>query len=147
MLYYGYRYYKPSTGTWPNRDPIKEAGFNLMTRIDRSQQLDAISLSLLNETLLSSPFLLSEGFNPNNISSSLSPFYESQLSGVSLTIYSKGARPVKLIPDDFHVNPLYAFVDNNAISNLIRSVCRAVWGVAFAMYILPILATVFTIYK
>ena len=116
LLYYGYRYYKPSTGTWPSRDPIKEAGFNLMTRIDRSQQLDAISLSLLNETLLSSPFLLSEGFNPNNISSSLSPFYESQLSGVSLTIYSKGARPVKLIPDDFHVNPLYAFVDNNAIS-------------------------------
>jgi RHS repeat-associated protein len=26
MLYYGYRYYKPSTGTWPNRDPIGEKG-------------------------------------------------------------------------------------------------------------------------
>jgi RHS repeat-associated protein len=26
LLYYGYRYYKPSTGTWPNRDPIGEKG-------------------------------------------------------------------------------------------------------------------------
>jgi RHS repeat-associated protein len=26
LLYYGYRYYKPSTGTWPNRDPIQERG-------------------------------------------------------------------------------------------------------------------------
>ena len=26
LLYYGYRYYKPSTGTWPNRDPIGENG-------------------------------------------------------------------------------------------------------------------------
>ena len=26
LLYYGYRYYKPSTGTWPNRDPLGEPG-------------------------------------------------------------------------------------------------------------------------
>ena len=26
LLYYGYRYYKPSTGTWVNRDPINERG-------------------------------------------------------------------------------------------------------------------------
>jgi len=26
LLYYGYRYYKPSTGTWPNRDPLGEQG-------------------------------------------------------------------------------------------------------------------------
>jgi RHS repeat-associated protein len=26
LLYYGYRYYKLSTGTWPNRDPIGELG-------------------------------------------------------------------------------------------------------------------------
>ena len=26
LLYYGYRYYKPSTGTWQNRDPIEEQG-------------------------------------------------------------------------------------------------------------------------
>jgi len=26
LLYYGYRYYKPSTGTWPNRDPLWESG-------------------------------------------------------------------------------------------------------------------------
>jgi len=31
LLYYGYRYYKPSTGTWLSRDPINEYGFYLMT--------------------------------------------------------------------------------------------------------------------
>jgi len=31
LLYYGYRYYKPSTGTWPNRDPLGESGFRLVT--------------------------------------------------------------------------------------------------------------------
>ncbi len=31
LLYYGYRYYKPSTGTWPNRDPMGELGFTLIT--------------------------------------------------------------------------------------------------------------------
>jgi RHS repeat-associated protein len=30
FLYYGYRYYDPSTGRWPNRDPINEPGFNLV---------------------------------------------------------------------------------------------------------------------
>jgi RHS repeat-associated protein len=32
LLYYGYRYYKPSTGTWPNRDPMGEQGFELFRR-------------------------------------------------------------------------------------------------------------------
>jgi RHS repeat-associated protein len=27
LLYYGYRYYKPSTGTWLSRDPLGEMGF------------------------------------------------------------------------------------------------------------------------
>jgi len=30
FLYYGYRYYKPSTGTWPNRDPLGDYGVKLM---------------------------------------------------------------------------------------------------------------------
>ena len=30
LLYYGYRYYKPSTGTWPNRDPMGEVGFEVL---------------------------------------------------------------------------------------------------------------------
>ena len=35
LLYYGYRYYKPSTGTWPNRDPIGEkGGLNLYNFVD-----------------------------------------------------------------------------------------------------------------
>ena len=34
LLYYGYRYYKPSTGTWPSRDPINELGFGLLQNGD-----------------------------------------------------------------------------------------------------------------
>ena len=41
LLYYGYRYYKPSTGTWPNRDPIFEDGFQLKTT-GENHQLDPI---------------------------------------------------------------------------------------------------------
>jgi RHS repeat-associated protein len=26
LLYYGYRYFKPSTGGWPSRDPMQEQG-------------------------------------------------------------------------------------------------------------------------
>ena len=37
LLYYGYRYYKPSTGTWPNRDPLGEkGGLNLYSFIGNS---------------------------------------------------------------------------------------------------------------
>jgi RHS repeat-associated protein len=31
FLYYGYRYYNPSTGRWPSRDPIDELAFALTT--------------------------------------------------------------------------------------------------------------------
>jgi RHS repeat-associated protein len=30
LLYYGYRCYKPSTGTWPNHDPLGELGFGVL---------------------------------------------------------------------------------------------------------------------
>jgi RHS repeat-associated protein len=30
LLYYGYRYYKPSTGTWVNRDPLAALGSSLL---------------------------------------------------------------------------------------------------------------------
>jgi RHS repeat-associated protein len=31
LYYCGHRFYNPSTGTWPNRDPISEVGFQLNT--------------------------------------------------------------------------------------------------------------------
>jgi RHS repeat-associated protein len=30
LFYYGYRYYDPSTGRWPSRDPLGEPGFELL---------------------------------------------------------------------------------------------------------------------
>ena len=38
MLYYGYRYYNPSTGRWPNRDPIHELGHQTL-RAKRSSRI------------------------------------------------------------------------------------------------------------
>ena len=32
LLYYGKRYYEPSTGTWPSRDPLGEPGFELLAQ-------------------------------------------------------------------------------------------------------------------
>jgi len=47
LLYYGYRYYKPSTGTWPNRDPLEELGFKLVC-LNRNSSTDIISEQLLS---------------------------------------------------------------------------------------------------
>jgi RHS repeat-associated protein len=43
LLYYGYRYYNPSTGRWLSRDPIDEPGFELSidpTEYEGSQSPD-----------------------------------------------------------------------------------------------------------
>jgi RHS repeat-associated protein len=37
LLYYGYRYYKPSTGVWAAKDPIEELGFPLSSGIWRKR--------------------------------------------------------------------------------------------------------------
>jgi RHS repeat-associated protein len=38
LLYYGYRFYKPSTGTWPNRDPQGEnGGLNLYANVGNNE--------------------------------------------------------------------------------------------------------------
>ncbi len=48
LLYYGYRYYDPSTGRWPNRDPIEEdGGYNLYGFIgnDTIRRIDPLGLA------------------------------------------------------------------------------------------------------
>ncbi len=35
LIYYGYRYYNPNTGRWPNRDPLGEKGFETALRTKR----------------------------------------------------------------------------------------------------------------
>jgi RHS repeat-associated protein len=47
LLYYGYRYYNPSTGKWNSRDPLEEAGgFNLygMVRNNAVNRIDRLGL-------------------------------------------------------------------------------------------------------
>jgi RHS repeat-associated protein len=48
LLYYGYRYYKPSTGTWPNRDPLGDKKF-YDDYVEGKSDLEVISL--LSESL------------------------------------------------------------------------------------------------
>lgn len=50
LLYYGYRYYKPSTGTWPNRDPLEEPGVKLLRA---SSGVPEIGYVIRRESLLS----------------------------------------------------------------------------------------------
>ena len=53
LLYYGYRFYNPSTGRWPNRDPIKErGGINLygMIRNNPISWVDPFGLFLTSTT-------------------------------------------------------------------------------------------------
>jgi RHS repeat-associated protein len=42
LLYYGYRYYNPTTGRWPNRDPIEEKGGNNLYNFTANDPLDYI---------------------------------------------------------------------------------------------------------
>lgn len=47
LVYYGYRYYNPSTGRWPSRDPIEEAGgANLYTFVgnNAANRIDELGL-------------------------------------------------------------------------------------------------------
>jgi RHS repeat-associated protein len=59
LLYYGYRYYKPSTGTWANRDPINEQGgvnlYNFVKSNPVSNEDDDGRLSLYGERLSNQP--------------------------------------------------------------------------------------------
>jgi RHS repeat-associated protein len=62
LVYYGYRYYDPSTGRWPNRDPLGEPGFELVasrSKGDAEQTIDRLrkALSIVRER---SPALASE---------------------------------------------------------------------------------------
>jgi len=51
LVYYGYRYYKASTGTWLNRDPLGDFAFysQYITAIHGREQLRAISQQSLND--------------------------------------------------------------------------------------------------
>jgi RHS repeat-associated protein len=51
LLYYGYRYYNPSTGRWPNRDPMgEEGGMNLYGFVANNPCLfiDSYGLSIVS---------------------------------------------------------------------------------------------------
>jgi RHS repeat-associated protein len=59
LLYYGYRYYNPSTGRWPNRDPIGEqGGTSLYGVVDNNlmNHVDALGLQSASLPVRPTPF-------------------------------------------------------------------------------------------
>src|SRR5207249_4898494 len=55
FLYYGYRYYNPSTGRWLSRDPIEEeGGFNLYGMIG-NDPVNHFDLLGLDHNIVSNP--------------------------------------------------------------------------------------------
>jgi RHS repeat-associated protein len=54
LIYYGYRYYKPSTGTWLCKDPIGERGGPNLYGFLKNDSVDAIDL--LGMATYSGPF-------------------------------------------------------------------------------------------
>ena len=70
LLYYGYRYYKPSTGTWPNRDPLQEDGsLNLYCFCVNSP---ANQVDFLGQSIVFNPIQLPPHNNPNPSGNGLS---------------------------------------------------------------------------
>jgi RHS repeat-associated protein len=63
LLYYGYRYYKPSTGAWLSRDSINEVGFELTANRpkNRTQSADMESVLTLIDKLRTIKPLLAIG--------------------------------------------------------------------------------------
>jgi RHS repeat-associated protein len=58
LYYYGFRYYNPSTGRWPSRDPIGErGGLNLygMVNNDAINWIDALGLAQISYNVIWSP--------------------------------------------------------------------------------------------
>jgi RHS repeat-associated protein len=62
LLYYGYRYYNPSTGRWPSRDPINELGFQVtvvgQTPRPKSTQAQALTAYNSLKARLRNPTLI-----------------------------------------------------------------------------------------
>jgi len=68
MLYYGYRYYNPSTGRWLSRDPIEEKGGRNLYAVVGNNPIDKADLlgldGLVFETTYSGHFKYVETFDP-----------------------------------------------------------------------------------
>jgi RHS repeat-associated protein len=61
LLYYGYRYYKASTGTWPNRDPMEEDGGANIYAFCNSDSINGLDLNGLTTVI----DVLNQFFSPS----------------------------------------------------------------------------------
>jgi RHS repeat-associated protein len=59
LLYYGYRYYKASTGMWVSRDPLLEQGFNSVygNLIHKKKSNSEIAFDYFSKLFLNKPYL------------------------------------------------------------------------------------------
>ncbi|MES3031682.1 MAG: RHS repeat-associated core domain-containing protein, partial [Patescibacteria group bacterium] len=56
LLYYGHRYYSPSTGRWPSRDPLGEQGGRNIYTFSKNNQINTVDvLGLHDFALITAP--------------------------------------------------------------------------------------------
>jgi len=99
MAYYGYRYYNPSTGRWPNRDPIGEPGFELVANRPKVDAQTPKTKALANlEKLI------------KTVSPGLLENFKSQIAQMNL--------PSEAIQANQNTVNLYVFVGNDPIIDI-----------------------------
>ena len=103
LLYYGYRYYKPSTGTWPNRDPAADNAF--AAQYSYLYGADEIAMSRLALAALQPPY----DFNKN---AAIEHFDLFGLESVTITVttvirppdFESGVKSIHSLTVDDHAN-------------------------------------------
>jgi len=100
LLYYGFRYYKPSTGTWLSRDPINEIGFDSLygNLIHKRKSNSEIANEYLAKLFLNKPYLRQ----------TLEPVV-SRINWDAVNIPSDESKPI----GDGNI---YEFVNNNSVN-------------------------------
>jgi len=89
VLYYGYRYYDPTTGRWPSRDPIGErGGINLYGMVGNNpiNQIDILGLRCLSDEekklIEEMEKLLKDGKVPNDLKDAFKKVIDDLKSGI-----------------------------------------------------------------
>ena len=119
--YYGYRYYDPVTGRWPSRDPIGEAGHEILKPVFRNSLLllsqlnssrDAVRVQLEYLRVRLSDF---SSLSPHEFEMLYAEFLEG-LTELSLLSQIKQVIEDGLYPDNFNSEySSYGFLQNNGI--------------------------------
>jgi RHS repeat-associated protein len=112
LLYYGYRYYNPSTGRWLSRDPLNEAGFGLISQTP-VRCVDA-EVSRLSQSL----FLDVQTKNRKALMNDLKELAMREALGIAPYDKTDSALPNDELPQLNSDENSYAFNCNDGVSHI-----------------------------